>query len=468
MICFRHKSQPFGNDEYCTAKYDFDNCLFFAQLGEDTAGFFAFLQLGSQRRLAFSLQQYNTLFYLIGYSLHFLQQTVVILSAYAQLFRSKGQGSFINLRHSVQRAFNLGTAVSAVQILHQIDSALAAQLRTTVTRYYHYVGLNRCADFLNFRQQSLMVCSAEAQLLGSKAYVGIGYARQLFNFIFHFGSAVGTAKVLQNIYTLNFIGIRHTAGAISQALAAYIAVFLMRMADFAITVSRMTGNVMSVCMSMFMFVSMVMSAAAFVTMCVSMCVSMFVFVAVVVSATAFVTMCVSMFVLVVVSATAFVAVCVSVSVFVLMTMVVSATALIAVCVSVFMFVLMVVSATALVAVRVSMSVLVLMVVSATACFAVRVCVSVFFIFMLMIIATAAVIAMFMGMLFMVMIVVVSATACITMSMLRHMSHSFVIMVLAAVTAGAAFRMLAVILYTIDMAVDVTKSSYIAGTVTDIF
>ena len=468
MICFRHKSQPFGNDEYCTAKYYFDNCLFFAQLGEDTAGFFAFLQLGSQRRLAFSLQQYNTLFYLIGYSLHFLQQTVVILSAYAQLFRSKGQGSFINLRHSVQRAFNLGTAVSAVQILHQIDSALAAQLRTTVTRYYHYVGLNRCADFLNFRQQSLMVCSAEAQLFGSKAYVGIGYARQLFNFIFHFGSAVGTAKVLQNIYTLNFIGIRHTAGAISQAFAAYIAVFLMRMADFAITVSRMTGNVMSVCMSMFMFVSMVMSAAAFVTMCVSMCVSMFVFVAVVVSATAFVTMCVSMFVLVVVSATAFVAVCVSVSVFVLMTMVVSATALIAVCVSVFMFVLMVVSATALVAVRVSMSVLVLMVVSATACFAVRVCVSVFFIFMLMIIATAAVIAMFMGMLFMVMIVVVSATACITMSMLRHMSHSFVIMVLAAVTAGAAFRMLAVILYTIDMAVDVTKSSYITGTVTDIF
>ena len=283
-----------------------------------------------------------------------------------------------------------------------------------------------------------MVCSAEAQLLGSKAYVGIGYARQLFDFIFHFGSAVGTAKVLQNIYTLNFIGIRHTAGAISQALAAYIAVLLMRMADFAITVSRMTGNVMSVCMSMF--------------------------VAMVVSATAFVTMCVSMFVLVVVSATAFVAVCVSVSVFVLMTMVVSATALIAVCVSVFMFVLMVVAAATFVAVRVS----VLVVMSAATFVAVRVCVSVFFIFMLMIIATAAVIAMLMGMLFMVMIVVVSATACITMSMLRHMSHSFMIMVLAAVTAGAAFRMLAVILYAIDMAVDVTKSSYIVGTVTDIF
>ena len=69
---------------------------------------------------------------------------------------------------------------------------------------------------------------------------------------------------------------------------------------------------------------------------------------------------------------------------------------------------------------------------------------------------------------MVMIVVVSATTSIAMSMLRHMSHSFVIMILAAVTTGAAFRMLAVILYTIDMAVNVTKCSYIAGTVTDIF
>ena len=264
-----------------------------------------------------------------------------------------------------------------------------------------------------------MVCSAEAQLLGSKAYVGIGYTRQLFDFIFHFGSTVSTAKVLQNIYTLNFIGIRHTAGAISQALAAYIAVLLMRMADFAITVSRMTGNVMSVCMSM--FVAMVVTATAFVAVCMSL--------------------------------------------FMLMLMVVSATACVAVCVSMFVLVLMVIAAATLVAMRVS--VFVLMVVSATAF--VTVCVSVFMlVIMLMFITTAAIIAMLMRMLFMFMVIIVSATACITMTMLRHMSHSFVIMVLAAVTAGAAFRMLAVILYTIDMAVDVTKSSYIAGTVTDIF
>ena len=137
-----------------------------------------------------------------------------------------------------------------------------------------------------------MVCSAEAQLLGSKAYVGIGYSRQLFDFIFHFGSTVSTAKVLQNIYTLNFIGIRHTAGAISQALAAYIAVLLMRMADFAITVSRMTRNVMSVYMSM--FVAMVVTATAFVTMCVSV----FVLMSVVETPTACDTMCVSILVVV--------------------------------------------------------------------------------------------------------------------------------------------------------------------------
>ena len=268
-------------------------------------------------------------------------------------------------------------------------------MRTAVTRYYNYVGFDRCADFLNFRQQSLMVCSAEAQLLGSKAYVGIGYARQLFDFIFHFGSAVGTAKVLQNIYTLNFIGIRHTAGAISQAFAAYIAVLLMRMADFAITVSRMTGNVMSVYMSM--FVAVVMSAATLVTVCVSM----FMLVAVVVAAATFVTVRMSMFVLIVVVATAFVTVCVSM--FMLVAVVVAATAFVTVCMSVFML----------------------------------------------------------------MAVVVTTTAFVTMSMLGNMSHSFVIMILAAVTAGAAFRMLAVIFYAINITVDVSESSYITGTITDI-
>ena len=89
--------------------------------------------------------------------------------------------------------------------------------------------------------------------------------------------------------------------------------------------------------------------------------------------------------------------------------------------------------------------------------------------MSVVVSTAAIISMLMGMffMFMVMFMLVAATAGITMSMLGHMSHSFVIMVLAAVTAGAAFRMLAVIFYTINMTVDVSESSYIAGTITDI-
>lgn len=193
-------------------------------------------------------------------------------------------------------------------------------------------------------------------------------------------------KVLQNIYALNFIGIRHTAGAISQAFAAYIAVLLMRMADFAITVSRMTGNVMSVCMSMFMLVAVVVSAATFVTVRMSM------FVLIVVVATAFVTVCMSMFVL--------------------------------------MFATMLMS-------------------------------------VIMLITIAAIISMLMGMFFTVMFMIVATAAFVTMSMLGNMSHSFVIMILAAVTAGAAFRMLAVIFYAINMTVDVSESSYITGTITDI-
>ena len=233
-----------------------------------------------------------------------------------------------------------------------------------------------------------MVCSTEAQLLGSKAYVGIGYARQLFNFIFHFGSAVGTAKVLQNIYTLNFIGIRHTAGAISQAFAAYIAVFLMRMADFAITVSRMTGNVMSVCMSM--FVAMVVTATAFVAVCMSV----FMLMLMVVSATACVAVCVSMFVLVLMVIAAATLVAMRVSVFVLM--VVSATAFVTMCVSVFVLVLMVVSAAAFVTMCVSVFMLVAVVMSATAFITVRVNVFMFvLVIMLMFITTAAIIAMLM-------------------------------------------------------------------------
>ena len=128
-----------------------------------------------------------------------------------------------------------------------------------------------------------------------------------------------------------------------------------------------------------------------------------------------------------------------------MTVVVTATAFVTMCVSVFVLMTVVVTTTAFV----------------------TVCMSVF---MLMFITTAAIITMLMGMFFMfvVMFMIVSATAGITMSMLRHMSHSFMIMVLATVTAGAAFRMLAVILYAIDITVNMTKCSYIAGTVTNIF
>ena len=126
MVCFRHQTKPFSDDEHSTAQYDFNNRLLFAELGEDTAGLLAFLQLRSHRRLAFSLYQHNALFYLISYGLHLLQQTFIAACAYTQLLRGKGQNSLADFGHSIQRTFNLRATVSAIQILHQINSGFAA------------------------------------------------------------------------------------------------------------------------------------------------------------------------------------------------------------------------------------------------------------------------------------------------------------------------------------------------------
>lgn len=63
------------------------------------------------------------------------------------------------------------------------------------------------------------------------------------------------------------MSVRHAAGAVFKAFAAHVAVFFMRMADFALTVLRMTRNVVAVMMFMSaaaaFFVFMVMFPTAF-------------------------------------------------------------------------------------------------------------------------------------------------------------------------------------------------------------
>lgn len=44
------------------------------------------------------------------------------------------------------------------------------------------------------------------------------------------------------------MSVRHTAGAVFKAFAAHVTVFFMRMADFALTVLRVTRNVVAVMM----------------------------------------------------------------------------------------------------------------------------------------------------------------------------------------------------------------------------
>lgn len=46
------------------------------------------------------------------------------------------------------------------------------------------------------------------------------------------------------------MSVRHAAGAVFKAFAAHVAVFFMRMADFALTVIRVTRNVVAVMMFM--------------------------------------------------------------------------------------------------------------------------------------------------------------------------------------------------------------------------
>ena len=65
------------------------------------------------------------------------------------------------------------------------------------------------------------------------------------------------------------MSVRHTAGAVFKAFAAHIAVFFVRMADFALTVLRVTRNVVTVMMFMsaaaafFGFMVMFPTATAF-------------------------------------------------------------------------------------------------------------------------------------------------------------------------------------------------------------
>lgn len=68
------------------------------------------------------------------------------------------------------------------------------------------------------------------------------------------------------------MSVRHTAGAVFKAFAAHVTVFFVRMADFALTVLRVTRNVVAVMMfmsaaaafAMTMFVVVLRPAATFI------------------------------------------------------------------------------------------------------------------------------------------------------------------------------------------------------------
>ena len=199
----------------------------------------------------------------------------------------------------------------------------------------------------------------------------------------------------------------------------------MRMANFALAVSGMTGNVVPVGMSVVMIVA--------ATTCVAVRVGMTMFMLFMLVAT---TTCVT--------------VCVGMTVFMFF-MLVAATACIAMCMGVLMGMTMF---------MLFMVMFMLMGMSAAAIVAMYVLTCA-----LMGMSTAAISTMLA---FMIVIVIMVMLILITVRMLRHMSHRLMIMVLATMAAGASFRMLAVIFYAIDATINMLISSYIISTITDIF
>ena len=105
-----------------------------------------------------------------------------------------------------------------------------------------------------------------------------------------------------------------------------------------------------------------------------------------------------------------------------------------------------------------------------------------FMFMVVLMATATfIVLMLMMMTFMLSVIIATAAvimlcllmlmsmaAAISMAMLRYMPHAGVVMVLAAVTTGAAFGMLAIILSTLNMAVHMSKAAHLLGGITHFF
>lgn len=66
------------------------------------------------------------------------------------------------------------------------------------------------------------------------------------------------------------MSVRHAAGTVFKAFAAHVAVFFMRMADFALTVLRVTRNVVDVMMFMSAAACFIMAVLVFRLMAVLM------------------------------------------------------------------------------------------------------------------------------------------------------------------------------------------------------
>ena len=166
-----------------------------------------------------------------------------VIRSYTQLAGFVNQGGHLYAGDGGNGVLHFDGAGCAVQTGHVIGTEFIGLSRAFFPGYYGYVGQERTADFLEYRQHGVRILGGNTELFGAEADGRIGNPRQGFHFMFDLCRADGAVQIDQAVHPFYIVGIRHTAFAVCQAFAAEIAILFMGIAGGALAVVRMTGQV---------------------------------------------------------------------------------------------------------------------------------------------------------------------------------------------------------------------------------
>ena len=208
------------------------------------------------------------------------KDTIRILRRDAKLLGSKCKNCLVHFIHLIDPTLQLGCTVRAVQTFDDIGLGTDAACRLIFQNDLNF-GLDRRTDLLNLRKQGIIIFSGDTKLFGCISNGSFCYARKFIDPGFHLGSAVGTTKVLKNIYTFS-VSLRNIMVVMfvllmivimSATTAAFVIVMMMPMLLMIVIMSAATAAFVIVVMMVVMimtFVIMSAATAAFVIVMVMM------------------------------------------------------------------------------------------------------------------------------------------------------------------------------------------------------